>query len=139
MLLVTTALPYANGDIHLGHLLEHIQADIYVRNARLRSPNGVYFCGADDSHGTAIMLAAEKQGIHPETLIERSKRQHQTDIEGFGVKYDSYYTTHSEENRGLVETAYLTLKEKGLIEKRKVQQLFDPEKQMFLPDRFVKG
>jgi methionine--tRNA ligase len=139
MLFVTTALPYANGDIHLGHLLEHIQADIYVRNARLRSSNDVYFCGADDSHGTAIMLAAEKQGIHPETLIERSKRQHQADIEGFGVKYDSYYTTHSEENRGLIEAAYLTLKEKGLIEKRKVQQLFDPEKQIFLPDRFVKG
>jgi methionyl-tRNA synthetase len=139
MLLVTTALPYANGDIHLGHLLEHIQADIYVRNVRLRNSNGVYFCGADDFHGTAIMLAAEKQGIHPEILIEQSKRQHQADIEGFGVKYDNYYTTHSEENRGLVEAAYLTLKEKGLIEKRKVQQLFDPEKQMFLPDRFVKG
>lgn len=138
MYIVTTALPYANGDIHLGHILEHIQADIYVRRLR-QSFKDVYFCGADDSHGTAIVLAAEREGISPEELIERSRKRHHEDISGFGVEYDSYYTTHSEENRGLVEYAYSMLLEKDMIRKESIQQLYDPEKGMFLPDRFVKG
>lgn len=138
MYIVTTALPYANGDIHLGHILEHIQADIYVRRLR-QSYKDVYFCGADDSHGTAIVLAAEKEGIDPKELIKRSMKRHYEDISGFGVEYDNYYTTHSEENLELVKYAYSKLVSNDLIEKRTIQQLYDSEKEMFLPDRFVKG
>lgn len=137
MYIVTTALPYANGDIHLGHILEHIQADIYVRRLR-QSYRDVYFCGADDSHGTAIVLAAEKEGIDPKELIKRSMKRHYEDISGFGVEYDNYYTTHSEENLELVKYAYSKLVSNDLIEKRTIQQLYDSEKEMFLPDRFCK-
>lgn len=138
MYIVTTALPYANGDIHLGHILEHIQADIYVRRLR-QYYNDVYFIGADDSHGTAIVLAAEREGISPEELIERPRKRHHEDIAGFGVEYDNYYTTHSKENFELVKNAYSDLVSKGLIRRKTIQQLYDPEKEMFLPDRFVKG
>ncbi|MCX8956497.1 methionine--tRNA ligase [Erwinia psidii] len=137
-LLVTCALPYANGPIHLGHMLEHIQADIWVRYQRMRG-NEVYFICADDAHGTPIMLKAQQQGIEPEQMIAEMSREHQTDLAGFGISYDNYHSTHSDENRELSELIYTRLKENGFIKNRTISQLYDPEKGMFLPDRFVKG
>ena len=137
-ILVTSALPYANGAIHLGHMVEHIQTDIWVRFQKMRG-HECYYCCADDTHGTPIMLAAEKQGISPEELIEKVHQEHIADFSGFGIGYDNYYSTHSPENRHFSETIYQALKANNKIQSRKIQQLFDPEKQMFLPDRFVKG
>ncbi|MBN6710049.1 methionine--tRNA ligase [Haemophilus haemoglobinophilus] len=137
-ILVTCALPYANGPIHLGHMLEHIQADIWVRFQRMRG-NEIYFVCADDAHGTPIMLKADQMGINPEQLIADVQQKHMADFSGFNISFDNYHSTHSDENRVLAETIYTKLKESGFIKTRTISQLFDPEKAMFLPDRFVKG
>ncbi len=136
--MLTCALPYANGQIHLGHLLEHIQADIQARFQRMRG-HCCYFICADDAHGTPIMLKAEEEGISPLELIERVRGEHQRDFDDFLISFDNYYTTHSPENRHYAELIYSRLNENGHISRRTIQQLYDPEKQMFLPDRFVKG
>jgi len=137
-ILVTSALPYANGPIHLGHLVEYIQTDIWVRFQKMRGHECHYVC-ADDTHGTPIMLRAEKEGISPEELIARVHGEHYRDFQGFHVEFDNYYTTHSDETRYYAETIYQRLKERGLIESRAIEQYFDPVKEMFLPDRFIKG
>ncbi|CAM4121854.1 methionine--tRNA ligase [Vibrio neonatus] len=137
-MLVTCALPYANGSIHLGHMLEHIQADIWVRYQRLRG-NTVNFVCADDAHGTPIMLKSQQMGITPEEMIAGVSEEHQKDFAGFDISFDNYHSTHSEENRELASSIYLELKKNGFISSRTISQLFDPEKEMFLPDRFVKG
>lgn len=137
-ILVTCALPYANGPIHLGHMLEHIQADIWVRFQRMRG-NEIYFVCADDAHGTPIMLKADQMGITPEQLIADVQKSHYADFCGFNISFDNYHSTHSEENRELSEMIYGKLKQNGFIKSRIISQLFDPEKGMFLPDRFVKG
>ena len=137
-ILVTSALPYANGPIHLGHMLEHIQTDIWVRFQKLRGHECWYVC-ADDAHGTPIMLRAQKEGISAEELIARVHGEHLRDFADFGIAYDSYHSTHSPENRSLSETIYKRLREGGHINKRTIQQAYDPVKQMFLPDRFIKG
>ena len=137
-ILVTSALPYANGSIHLGHMVEHIQTDIWVRFQKSRG-HECYYCCADDTHGTPIMLAAEKQGITPEQMIEKTHAEHLADFTGFGIGYDNYYSTHSLENKKYSEQIYLALKANNKIASKNINQLFDPEKQMFLPDRFVKG
>ena len=137
-MLVTCALPYANGAIHLGHMLEHIQADIWVRFQRMRG-NEVHFVCADDAHGTPIMLNADKLGITPEQLIEKAKADHEADFAGFNISFDNYHSTHSEENRQITTEIYKTLRANGFIKSKVISQLFDPEKNMFLPDRFVKG
>ncbi len=137
-LLVTSALPYANGDIHLGHLVEYIQTDIWVRFQKMQGHEAHYVC-ADDTHGTAIMLRADKEGITPEQLIDRVWHAHKRDFDGFHIGFDNYYSTHSEENRELAGGIYRKLREAGLIEVRAIEQYFDPVKEMFLPDRFIKG
>lgn len=137
-ILVTCALPYANGAIHLGHMLEHIQADVWVRYQRMRG-HEIYFICADDAHGTPIMLKAEQLGITPEQLIASVKQEHQRDFAGFNISFDNYHSTHSPENRELSELIYQRLQNHGYIKTKIISQLFDPEKQMFLPDRFVKG
>ncbi|MGL4507055.1 MAG: methionine--tRNA ligase, partial [Aeromonas sobria] len=137
-MLVTCALPYANGSIHLGHMLEHIQADIWVRYQRMRG-HQVHFICADDAHGTPIMLKAQQLGITPEEMIAAVSKEHQTDFAGFNISFDNYHSTHSDENRELAELIYGRLKAGGFIKNRTITQLFDPEKSMFLPDRFVKG
>ncbi|MDR0219737.1 MAG: methionine--tRNA ligase [Enterobacteriaceae bacterium] len=137
-LLVTCALPYANGPIHLGHILEHIQADIWVRYHRMRGKE-VHFVCADDAHGTPIMLKAQQSGVSPEEMIAKVSQEHQRDFAGFAISYDNYHSTHSDENRALASHIYLELKKNGYIKSRTISQLFDPEKSMFLPDRFVKG
>ncbi|MDR1462494.1 MAG: methionine--tRNA ligase [Azoarcus sp.] len=135
---VTNALPYANGDIHLGHLVGYIQADIWVRFQRMRG-NTVHYVCADDTHGTPVMLRAEKEGLTPEALIARVHGEHLRDFTGFGIAFDHYYTTHSEETRRYAEDIYAKLRAKGLIEERAIEQFYDPAKEMFLPDRFIKG
>lgn len=137
-LLVTNALPYANGPLHLGHLLGYIQADIWVRAQRMQGNEAIYVC-ADDAHGTPIMLAAEKAGLSPETYIEGIRVGHEADFAAFGVAFDHYHSTHSEENRELASLIYTRLRDGGFIARRDIQQLFDPEKEMFLPDRYIKG
>ena len=137
-ILVTSALPYANGSIHLGHMLEHIQADIWVRFQRMRG-NQVHFICADDAHGTPIMLKAQQLGIEPEQMIAEMSQEHQQDFAGFAISYDNYHSTHSDENRELSSLIYSRLKANGYIKNRTISQLYDPEKGMFLPDRFVKG
>ena len=137
-MLVTCALPYANGSIHLGHMLEHIQADIWVRYQRMRG-HQVHFVCADDAHGTPIMLKAQQLGITPEAMIAAVSEEHQTDFAGFNISFDNYHSTHSNENRELAELIYGRLKTGDFIKGRTITQLFDPEKSMFLPDRFVKG
>jgi hypothetical protein len=137
-ILVTSALPYANGAIHLGHLVEYIQTDIWVRFQKMRGHQCWYVC-ADDTHGTPIMLRAEKEGITPEALIERVHGEHTRDFAGFHVGFDNYYTTHSEETRACANEIYARLQAAGLIETRTIEQYYDPVKQMFLPDRFIKG
>ena len=137
-ILVTSALPYANGSIHLGHMVEHIQTDVWVRFQKLRG-HECYYCCADDTHGTPVMLAAQKQGIAPEDMIAKVREEHLADFTGFNIGYDNYYSTHSPENKQFSEQIYRALKANGKIESRVIEQLFDPEKQMFLPDRFVKG
>lgn len=138
-ILVTSALPYANGSIHLGHLVEYIQTDIWVRFQKMQGHTCHYVC-ADDTHGTPIMLRAEKEGISPERLIERMHGEHLRDFTGFHIGFDEYYSTHSPENRRLAETIYRTLRDEAkLIEVRTIEQFYDPEREMFLPDRFIKG
>jgi len=137
-ILVTMALPYANGAIHLGHLMEAIQTDIWVRLQKMRGNDCVYVC-ADDAHGTAIMLSAEKQGISPEQLIDGVKRAHQQDYAEFLIGFDNFHSTHSEENRELSESIYLALDKNGHIARRAISQLFDPEKELFLADRYITG
>lgn len=137
-ILVTNALPYANGPIHIGHLLGYIQADIWVRFQKLRGNECHYVC-ADDAHGTPIMLKAQQLGISPEQMIGDMQQSHEADFAGFNIGFDHYYSTHSEENRELAETIYNRLNKAGHIKTEVIEQLYDPQKAMFLPDRFVKG
>lgn len=137
-ILVTSALPYANGPIHLGHLLEYIQTDIWVRFQKMRNNQCTYVC-ADDTHGTPIMLKAEELGISPETLIQQVNAEHQQDFARFEIEFDNYYSTHSEENRQLSQQIYLRNQQAGNIVSREISQFFDPEKSLFLADRFIKG
>jgi len=137
-LLVTSALPYANGAIHLGHLVEYIQTDIWVRFQKMRGHDCVYVC-ADDAHGTPIMLRAQQEGIDPEALIARVADEHRADFADFHIGFDNYHSTHSEENRELSELIYTRLRDAGHIETATITQAYDPEKEMFLPDRFIKG
>lgn len=137
-ILVTSALPYANGSIHLGHMVEYIQTDVWARFQRLRGHQCIYVC-ADDAHGSAIMLRAEKQGITPEQLIAGVQAEHSADFADFGVAFDNFHSTHCAENRALSEAIYLKLRDAGHIATRSVTQYFDPDKGMFLADRFIKG
>ncbi|MFC6335784.1 methionine--tRNA ligase [Pseudomonas sp. CCM 7891] len=137
-ILVTSALPYANGSIHLGHMLEYIQTDMWVRFQKHRGNQCIYVC-ADDAHGSAIMLRAEKEGITPEQLIANVQAEHSADFAEFLVDFDNFHSTHSEENRELSSQIYLKLRDAGHIATRSITQYFDPEKKMFLADRFIKG
>jgi methionyl-tRNA synthetase len=137
-ILVTSALPYANGPIHIGHMLEYVQTDIWVRFQKLRGHECIYVC-ADDAHGTPIMLRAQAEGISPEALIERMHKEHLQDFTDFGVAFDNYYSTHSDENRHFAETIYTRLRDAGHIRTRVISQAYDPQAEMFLPDRFIKG
>ncbi|RLA44825.1 MAG: methionine--tRNA ligase [Gammaproteobacteria bacterium] len=137
-ILVTSALPYANGSIHLGHLVEYLQTDIWVRFQKARGHECYYVC-ADDAHGTAIMLKAEELGISPEQLIETVKAEHEKDFAAFLIEFDNYHSTHAEENRVLAEEIYRRLKANGHIATRKITQAYDPEKNLFLADRYIKG
>jgi len=137
-ILVTSALPYANGPLHLGHMLEQVQTDIWVRFQRSRGNHCLYIC-ADDAHGTAIMLSAEKAGITPEEQIEQVKAAHLKDSTGFLVHFDNYHSTHSEENRRWSETIYKRIEQQGHIAVREITQSYDQEKGLFLADRFIKG
>ena len=137
-ILVTSALPYANGSIHLGHMLEHIQTDIWVRFQKMRGEQCIYVC-ADDAHGTAIMLKAEELGLPPEEYIEQIKAEHERDFGGFLIEYDQYHSTHSAENRTLSELIYQRNRDAGYIVEKEIVQLYDPVKGMFLADRFVRG
>ncbi|MEK8015879.1 MAG: methionine--tRNA ligase [Candidatus Parabeggiatoa sp.] len=137
-ILVTSALPYANGSIHIGHLVEYIQTDIWVRFQKLRGHECYYVC-ADDAHGTPIMVRAQKEGITPEELIARYQTEHQTDFADFSIGFDNYYSTHSAENQQFSNLIYQGLKAGGHIERRTISQFYDPVKEMFLPDRFIHG
>ncbi len=137
-ILVTSALPYANGPIHIGHLVEYIQTDVWARFQRLRGHTCYYVC-ADDAHGTPIMLRAEQEGVTPEELIERVGEEHRKDFAAFAVGFDNYYTTHSPENQAFANAIYGRLREAGHIATRTIRQAYDPVKQMFLPDRFIRG
>ncbi|MCY4533003.1 MAG: class I tRNA ligase family protein, partial [Gammaproteobacteria bacterium] len=137
-ILVTSALPNANGSIHLGHLMEHIQTDIWVRFQRMRGHQCIYVC-ADDTHGTAIMLKADEQGITPEALIAAIKAEHEADFTDFLISHDNYYSTHSSENQEYSALIYNRLKEAGYIRVKTVDQLYDPERKLFLADRFIVG
>ncbi len=137
-ILVTSALPYANGAIHIGHLVEYIQTDIWVRFERLQGHEVIYLCG-DDAHGTPIMLRARQEGIAPEQFIERMNREHQDDFAHFDISFDEYYSTHSPENEALCRRFYQRLRDGGHIVERAVEQFFDPVENIFLPDRFIKG
>jgi len=138
IILVTSALPYANGEIHLGHLLEYIQTDIWVRFQKMQGNECHYVC-ADDAHGTPIMLKANEMGIDPEELIAEVSKRHQADFKDFNIEFSQFHSTHSDENRYFSELIYSRLKESGFIKTRVISQAFDPEKEMFLPDRFIKG
>jgi methionyl-tRNA synthetase len=137
-IVVTSALPYANGPIHIGHMLEYVQTDIWVRFQKLRGHECTYVC-ADDAHGTPIMLRAQAENVTPEELIERMHKEHLQDFTDFGVAFDNYYSTHSEENRFFAEYIYTQLREAGHIRTRVISQAYDPKAEMFLPDRFIKG
>ena len=137
-ILVTCALPYANGSIHLGHMLEHIQTDIWVRFQRMRG-HETYFICADDAHGTPIMLKSQELGITPEEMIADIREEHMADFADFHISFDNYHSTHSDENKAFAEEIYNRLDAKGHIKTRIISQLYDPEKGMFLPDRFIKG
>ncbi|MBL1457517.1 MAG: methionine--tRNA ligase [Methylophaga sp.] len=137
-ILVTSALPYANGSVHLGHLVEYIQTDIWVRFQKMRGHECHYVC-ADDAHGTPIMLRAQNEGITPEQLIADINKEHQADFAEFAIGFDNYHSTHSEENRQLASQIYLANRDAGHIESRTISQAYDPEKEMFLPDRFIRG
>jgi methionyl-tRNA synthetase len=137
-ILVTSALPYANGPIHLGHLVEYIQTDIWARFQRMRDHQCYYIC-ADDAHGTPIMLRAQQENISPEELIRDMAERHQADFAAFNINFDNYYSTHSEENKYFAELIYKAARDKGHIEQRAIEQAYDNEAKMFLPDRFIKG
>lgn len=137
-ILVTSALPYANGPIHLGHLVEYIQTDIWVRFQKMRGQRCIYVC-AEDAHGTPIMVRAQNEGVSPEALVERFGVEHRADFADFAIAFDNYHTTHSEENRALANLIYERLKAGGHITARTIEQAFDPVKNLFLPDRFIKG
>ena len=137
-ILVTSALPYANGSIHLGHLVEYLQTDIWVRNQKM-SGNTCYYICADDAHGTPIMLKAKELDIRPEELIQKTYQEHVKDFEDFGIEFDNYYTTHSEENREYSEFIYNSLKDNGDIKSQEIEQFYDESAKMFLPDRYIKG
>ncbi|QBF84559.1 methionine--tRNA ligase [Shewanella maritima] len=137
-ILVTSALPYANGPIHLGHMLEYIQTDIWSRYQKLRGHECHYIC-ADDAHGTPIMLKAQQLGMTPEEMIAQVQKEHEQDFADFHIQFDNFHSTHSDENRELASQIYLKLRDGDYIKTKTISQLFDPEKQMFLPDRFVKG
>ena len=137
-ILVTSALPYANGPIHLGHMVEYIQTDIWARFQRQRGNDCIYVC-ADDAHGTPIMLKANQMGLTPEELVTKVSIEHQRDFAGFMVNFDNYHSTHSEENRYYASLIYERLRDAGHIARRTITQAYDPEKEMFLPDRFIKG
>ena len=137
-MLVSSALPYANGDIHLGHLVEYIQTDIWVRFQKMCGHEVHYVC-ADDTHGTPVMLRAESLGIAPEELIGKVWQEHTRDFAAFGIDFDHYYSTHTPENQELANRIYLALRDDGFIDKRSIEQMYDPERSMFLPDRFIKG
>lgn len=137
-ILVTSALPYANGSIHLGHLVEYIQTDIWARFQRLRDNTCYYVC-ADDAHGTPIMLRARADGITPEELIATTQKEHEADFSDFLIDFDNYYSTHSDENKAFAEGIYLKLRDEGHIRTQTIKQAYDPEANMFLPDRFIKG
>lgn len=137
-IVITSALPYANGSIHIGHLVEYIQTDIYVRFLKLQGKNAVYCC-ADDTHGTAIEINAKKEGVSPEAFIERFHVEHQKDFAKYNIHFDSYYSTNSEENKQLSEAIYLKLKEAGHIYEKEIEQLYSEKDERFLPDRYVKG
>lgn len=137
-ILVTSALPYANGPIHLGHMLEYIQTDIWARFQKLRGHECHYIC-ADDAHGTPIMLKAQQLSMAPEEMIAQVQKEHQQDFADFNIQFDNFHSTHSDENRELASEIYLKLRDGGYIKSKTISQLFDPEKSMFLPDRFVKG
>jgi methionyl-tRNA synthetase len=137
-ILVTSALPYANGQIHIGHMVEYIQTDIWVRSLRMHG-HEICYVGADDTHGTPIMLRAEQEGITPKQLIERVGREHKRDFDSFGISFDNYHSTDAEENRVLCESIYASLQAGGFIDARDIEQAYDPVKEMFLPDRFIKG
>ena len=137
-ILVTSALPYANGPIHLGHMVEYIQTDVWVRFQKMRGHRCTYVC-ADDAHGTPIMLRAQQEGITPEALIERVGREHRADFADFAIGFDHYHSTHSPENREFATLIYERLRQNGHISQRTITQAYDPIKNMFLPDRFIKG
>lgn len=137
-ILVTSALPYANGPIHIGHLVEYIQTDIWTRFQKMRGENCWYVC-ADDAHGTPIMLKARQEGISPEALIARVAEEHRADFAGFRVAFDNYHSTHSDENRHFATLIYERNRDAGHIAKRSIEQAYDPVEQIFLPDRFIKG
>ena len=137
-ILVTSALPYANGSIHLGHLIEYLQTDIWVRNQKM-SGNACYYICADDAHGTPIMLKAKELDVKPEELIQKTYQEHVKDFEDFGIEFDNYYTTHSEENREYSEFIYNSLKDNGDIKSQEIEQFYDESAKMFLPDRYIKG
>ena len=137
-ILVTSALPYANGPIHLGHLVEYLQTDIWVRFQKLRGHRCVYFC-ADDTHGTAIMISARREGISEEELIGRMQQAHLADFAGFDIEFDNYGSTHSPESREVCQEIWAALRRAGLVLEKEVAQLYDPAAGVFLADRFVKG
>ena len=137
-MIVTSALPYANGSIHMGHLVEYIQTDIWVRYQKLRGHNCFYICAAD-AHGTPIMIKADEEGIKPEDLVKRISKEQYNDLNDFGVNFDNFYSTHSPENQKLAEDIFKTLKKNNHIYTKEIEQAYDEEKKMFLPDRFIKG
>ncbi|MEM6640107.1 MAG: class I tRNA ligase family protein, partial [Pseudomonadota bacterium] len=135
---VSYALPYANGSIHLGHMVGYTQTDIWVRYQRLRGHECHYVC-AIDAHGTPVMLRAEAEGITPEALVERMHGEQARDFEDFQVRFDRFHSTHSDENKALVERIYTALRDNGHIERRTITQAYDEQKGLFLPDRYVRG
>ncbi len=137
-ILVTSALPYANGSIHIGHMVEYIQTDIWVRFQKMRGHQCFYVC-ADDAHGTPIMLRAQEKNISPEALISEMKEEHQNDFNDFAINFDNYHSTHSPENQIFANTIYEKLNNDGHISKKTIKQFYDPNKEMFLPDRFIRG
>src|SRR5690606_30533522 len=137
-ILVTSALPYANNSLHLGHLVEYVQTDVWVRFQRLRGADCIYVC-ASDAHGTPTMLRAEQEGVTPDALIERVAVEHERDFATYRISVDNYLTTHAPENRELTETLYRRLRDAGHLTRKNVRQAYDEQKQMFLPDRYVRG
>ena len=137
-ILVTSALPYANGSLHLGHIIEAVQTDVWCRFQRMRGHDCIYVC-AEDTHGTPVMIRARQDGITPEALIAASAAEHQRDYAGFGIAFDHFHSTHSEETRRYANEIYITLRDRGAIARRTVRQSYDEQAGMFLPDRFVRG